>query len=87
MVLKNMPHNIVLHNPLVLHNPSALWLACVHAAASHTIHLQLITQPIQSLSSLRQAQPQLTSIIVAAGAAVGLLPELGVWCIGGDGDE
>lgn len=73
----------VAHHVAFLVSPiRALWLACVDAATTRNIHLELVHQPITSLALLRQQEPQLTAIVVAAGAAVGVLPELGRTAVG-----
>lgn len=60
----------------IIHSHSALWMASQQLAASRGIDLQLVRAHVASLAAM-QASPW-HAIVIAAGAAVTAIPELGM---------
>jgi hypothetical protein len=55
----------------------ALWGACEEKSRSNGGECRLFRQNVASLQSLEDAHGPYTAVIVAAGAAAGVLPEIG----------
>ena len=56
---------------------SALWKACCTAARSQGACATLNLQKVTSIQALDESQGPFDAIVVAAGAAAGVLPEVG----------
>ena len=58
----------------------ALWRACEQLAAQQGTGSRLHRQRVGSLAALQDSDGPFDAIIIAAGAAAGVLPEVGALC-------